>query len=218
MKSSLINWVYICQFGVPYNSFRFVSICFVSFCFVSICFVSFRSVSFRFDLFRFVSICFVSFRFVFVSFRTLQGPCASLLKFLSGTQSDARFYYNLNVIKLVYKFMNVPFEILQTLVHPNYPERFRTADRSGYRTLPTIQVQYSGVSPILGTQTLVEWRCYRRHQRHCFLRLVTHRRQHWWRHRNLPQYRWLRSRLYPLKKKPKYMHMYMYVSYATATK
>ena len=53
--------------GVPYNSFRFVSICFVSFRFdlfrfVSICFVSFRFVSFRFDLFR-----FVPFRFCFVS-------------------------------------------------------------------------------------------------------------------------------------------------------
>ena len=54
----------ICQLGVPYNSFRFVSICFVSFCFVS-----FRSVSFRFDLFRFVLICFVSFPSV--SFRSV---------------------------------------------------------------------------------------------------------------------------------------------------
>ena len=64
----------ICQFGVPYNSFRFVLFRFDLFRFVSICFVSFRSVSFRFDLFRFVSFCFVSFRFVSVSFRTLQGP------------------------------------------------------------------------------------------------------------------------------------------------
>ena len=66
LKICNIKKSFLCKFCVPYNLFRFVSICFVLFCFVS-----FRFVSFRFDLFSFVSICFVSFRsvsFRFVSF------------------------------------------------------------------------------------------------------------------------------------------------------